>query len=334
MSNPYYGHGDGVPVYLSRGTSSPMQAEFDLVAAGFDGAYAAILLRGLIAGQAWTGTQNFTGATITVPTLAYGTSGAFAVNMDTLNAAVFAAANLPAQAGKADYFFTTDGGTPGVPSWTASLKATVIRFKDGADATKLMAFDLTGITTATTRTVAIPNKNGTMAMLTDMGLPAPLAVITPTAAATIDFMTTFSAAYDNYRIVGTNITVASDDSIRFRAAAAGSADTGSNYFSQGDAVSTAFTTSATSIQMSQVILSAGKGASFMIEVLNANDATNLKIIHSRCLGQTSLAPGYVNFYKDTAYIAANSMSGFRLFTGGGANFGATGKIRVYGWNNT
>jgi len=120
MSNPYYGHGDGVPVYLSRGNSSTMQAEFDLIAAGFDGAYAAILLRGLIAGQAWTGTHNFTGATLTVPTLTYGTTGNGAVSVDLLNAAVFSAAggNLPAQAGKVGYALITDGGTPGTLSWS------------------------------------------------------------------------------------------------------------------------------------------------------------------------------------------------------------------------
>lgn len=117
MSNPYYGHGDGVPVYLSRGTSSTMGAEFDLVATGFDGVYTAVLARGSIAGQVWTGVQDFTGATITVPTRAYGTAGSYAVSVDMLNAAVFSAANLPAQAGKVGYALFTDGGTPGAPYW-------------------------------------------------------------------------------------------------------------------------------------------------------------------------------------------------------------------------
>lgn len=125
MSNPYYGHGDGVPVYLARGNSSTMQAEFDLVATGFDGAYTAILARGLIAGQAWTGAQNFTGATVTVPTLTYGATGNGAVSVDLLNSAVFSAANLPAQSGKAGYALFTDGS---IPYW--ALTTSVIKVSE------------------------------------------------------------------------------------------------------------------------------------------------------------------------------------------------------------
>lgn len=39
MTNPYYTHGSGVPASLSRGVSSNLRAEFDLIAAGFDGVY-------------------------------------------------------------------------------------------------------------------------------------------------------------------------------------------------------------------------------------------------------------------------------------------------------
>jgi len=40
--------------------------------------------------------------------------------------------------------------------------------KGSADATKLVAFEVDGLTTATTRTVTVPDKNGTMAMLSDI----------------------------------------------------------------------------------------------------------------------------------------------------------------------
>jgi hypothetical protein len=36
MSNTFYNHSDGIPVSLSRGSSSQIRAEFDLVQAGFD----------------------------------------------------------------------------------------------------------------------------------------------------------------------------------------------------------------------------------------------------------------------------------------------------------
>jgi hypothetical protein len=42
------------------------------------------------------------------------------------------------------------------------------QFQDNVDATKFMKFQLSGIATATTRTVTIPNKSGTMAMLDDI----------------------------------------------------------------------------------------------------------------------------------------------------------------------
>lgn len=48
------------------------------------------------------------------------------------------------------------------------FKASVFRLWDNTDTTKLLAFDLSDITTATTRTVTIPDKNGTMAMTDDV----------------------------------------------------------------------------------------------------------------------------------------------------------------------
>lgn len=51
---------------------------------------------------------------------------------------------------------------------TVTLKDTLFTLQDDGDATKLLAFQLSGITTATTRTVTIPNKSGTMAMTSDI----------------------------------------------------------------------------------------------------------------------------------------------------------------------
>jgi hypothetical protein len=114
MSNPYYG-ATGAPVAAARGISSSIRNEFTLIQTGFDGTNTAINAKGAITGQTWTGTHDFTGGSIRVPTLTYGTTGSFAVSMDTLNAAVFAAANLPAQAGKSGASLTTNGT---IPSWS------------------------------------------------------------------------------------------------------------------------------------------------------------------------------------------------------------------------
>ena len=234
---------------------------------------------------------------------------------------------LPAQV--ADYFLTSNGA---VASFSNTLKATVIRFKDGADATKLLAFDLTGITTATTRTVTIPNKSGTMAMLSDVGLVL-LAVLTPTAAANVDFLTTFSATYDNYLIIGDGILPAADDSLLCRLATAGAADTGANYYPA--ATDATVTASATSVSVSvSTVLAAGKGCGFVIHVMNANDATNLKTLIAQCVRQTAATPSYTFNVRAAAYVAANSISGIRFYWNGGSNFSAVGKIRVYGIQNS
>lgn len=161
-----------------------------------------------------------------------------------------------------------------------------------------------------------------------------VATLTPTVAANIDFLTTFSATYDNYIIVGDGITVGTNDFINIRLAAAGTADAGSNYYFTLAASSTAFTASATSIQVGPAFTSAGKGGSFTFEIKNVNDATNLKTVHARTVGQTAATPGYTSIYSDGVYIAANAVTGFRLFLNAGSNFAATGKVRVYGYNNT
>lgn len=69
MSNPFYNYTSGAPVAVSRGTSSPLRNEFTLLAQGFDAINAVLAYS---TGQVWTGAQNFTGATITVPTKSQG----------------------------------------------------------------------------------------------------------------------------------------------------------------------------------------------------------------------------------------------------------------------
>lgn len=76
--------------------------------------------KGAIAGQTWTGSHNFTGASVTVPTLSPGASGNGAASVDFVNALSFASA-LPAQAGNAGKFVTTNGTAA---SWTDALVAT------------------------------------------------------------------------------------------------------------------------------------------------------------------------------------------------------------------
>lgn len=92
------------------------------------------------------------------------TSPASTAFVHTAVTAAAVAATIPTVIGDAGQLMGTDGTTP---DWTDSIKATVMRFVDGTDATKKLAFGLSGLTTATTRTVTIPDKSGTMAMTSD-----------------------------------------------------------------------------------------------------------------------------------------------------------------------
>jgi hypothetical protein len=59
---------------------------------------------------------------------------------------------------------TLDAGT----HITAELKDDSIAFVDGSDTSKKLTFQLSGITTSTTRTLTVPNLNGTIALTSDL----------------------------------------------------------------------------------------------------------------------------------------------------------------------
>src|SRR3989304_111219 len=89
------------------------------------------------------------------------TSPASTAYVRTAITAASLSAAVPTVIGDAGKVMGSDGTNA---DWTASLKASVMRFADGTDATKLLAFDVSGVTTAPTRTVTIPDKSGTLAM--------------------------------------------------------------------------------------------------------------------------------------------------------------------------
>lgn len=160
-----------------------------------------------------------------------------------------------------------------------------------------------------------------------------LATITPTASASIDSLSSFSSTYDNYLVLGTGLTVGTNDSISIRYAVAGTTDTGNNYYQVTNGSNNVTTTALSMAQITQTILAAGKGGSFMLNIQNANDATNIKVHHSRSMTQSLATPTYAEIDAGGVYSAANAISGFRLITTGGNNFAATGKVRVYGYLN-
>ena len=68
-----------------------------------------------ITGETYSGADDFTGATVRVPTLSYGTSGTLAASVEYVNQASFQA-ELPAQTGKGGFYLGTDGTNA---AWTA-----------------------------------------------------------------------------------------------------------------------------------------------------------------------------------------------------------------------
>lgn len=99
---------------------NPTAAEVNYLVGVTSGIQGQINAKGAIAGQAWTGSQDFTGSSITVPTLSPGANGNGAASVDYANALSFAAA-LPGQTGNAGKFVTTNGTAA---SWTNTLVAT------------------------------------------------------------------------------------------------------------------------------------------------------------------------------------------------------------------
>ena len=172
------------------GAVTPTHTELNYVDGVTSAIQTQIDTKGAHAGQAWTGAQDFTGATATAATQALGDSStklattAFAQTMQSpaftgtptaptatagtattqLATTAFVSAtsfstNLPGQTSNGYKVLSTDGANAG---WYSYLKSTVMRWADGTDVTKLMAWNLSGFTTGTTRTLTVRDENITV----------------------------------------------------------------------------------------------------------------------------------------------------------------------------
>jgi len=125
--NPYYTV-TGAPAVQSRGVSATIRSEYSLINTGFDAVYVAMLLRGLKAGETWTGTHVFTGATVTFATQSASDNSTKAATTAYADSAVSASAvTLNASiALKADIASPTLTGTPLAPTAAAGTNNTQI----------------------------------------------------------------------------------------------------------------------------------------------------------------------------------------------------------------
>lgn len=308
----------GNPTAETRGISSQVRAEFQLIAS-------AVNVKGDRTGETWTGTHDFTGGTLKAATATFGATGNAVATLDFVNLVAMNAA-LPGQTGNLGKLVTTNGTSA---SWTDKLNASVMKWADGTDPTKLVQMDLSGITTGTTRTLAAPNASGTLVLTSDItsakGTSMALlgSATVSTAVANIDFLTLFTSGYDRYVIDLQGAVPSASDTLSMQLANVGVVDTGVSRYGVPSVDGGTMTND------SKLLLSAASfttNAAMTVELRNANDATNTKGASIR------------GFYGNTAVIregrySGPAISGFRLFWTGGANFTA-GTVRVYGIKNS
>jgi len=163
-----------------------------------------------------------------------------------------------------------------------------------------------------------------------------LATVNVTAVANIDFLNVFSSTFDEYLIIGDQITPGTASHLNLRFANAGVVDSGSKYGFQEFSAGTTFPSTSSSL----IDLSAssnwavGVGGSFQIFVANVNDVSASRpkvVVVSGVMSPT--AGSMLGLYSVADYVSANAISGFRLLWGAG-NFQANGQVRVYGISKT
>jgi len=104
-----------------------------------------------------TTNTDLTGTIVNVATQAPGNNTTLVASTAFVAAAAFSA-SVPAQTGNAGKLVNTDGTNA---SWDSKINSSVVRLADGTDVTKLVAFDVSGITTGTTRTITQPDASYT-----------------------------------------------------------------------------------------------------------------------------------------------------------------------------
>lgn len=157
-----------------------------------------------------------------------------------------------------------------------------------------------------------------------------LAVLTPTAAATVDALSVMSSTYDDYLIIGEGIKPASADFLKVRVSTDGATvDSGTNYGTTTNVTATSFTTTDAMYFNHQDVQPTGKGLNFAVHVTNANDTSNAKAVLGRYINAGGSHSGFAAPVSGI-WEGASAITGVRFLWATGPNFAAQGKIRIYG----
>lgn len=279
------------------GAVTPTHTELNYVDGVTSAIQTQIDTKGAVAGQTWTGTHTFPATTYGV-TASTGDSSTKYATTAFVAATAFSSA-LPAQTGANGKLLTSNGTDA---SWTAVKTI---------NSTSIIG-------------------SGDIAITSGLTL---LATLTPTAAANVDFLTTFSSTYDNYLIIGNGLLPSADDRLTARCAVSGSADSSSLYPSVSGAASTS-TQNATFYIHATNALSEGTGLNFKLFVLNVNSTNSTKDLYAMAGFKSAATPTWSFDNRRGTYNNTAVVTGLRLYWDAGSNFVAQGKIRIYGYQNS
>lgn len=315
------------------GAVTPTHTELNYV----DGVTSSI--QGQIDLKAPLASPDFTGLP-TAPTADVGTTGEQIATLDFVIATAFSGA-LPGQVGNADKLLTTDGTNaswgdtinPAVVTLTGGIEivgesgAQVLEDKsvadiilvDGSDNTKAMAWDLSDITTATTRTVTVVDEN--VKLFT--GYLQYIGKVSASNSATVDIEGFFTSEWDDY-------VIECNDLIH--------AGVGDQLLAMRIKTTASYLTTGYSIQEADGAITTGTG---QCNILTYDSGTNqtaafsiwfARVNDSKAHGWNIRSLQSTNFLTSTvqrgAQSSANAITGVRFFLAS-ANI-ATGDFRVYG----
>ena len=151
-----------------------------------------------------------------------------------------------------------------------------------------------------------------------------LATLTPTAAANVDALNVFSSTYDDYLVIASGLCPsATGNRLNIRLANGGVVDSASNYYDGMTAYAHAYTSNSSTKPSSF-------GLNFQTSISNVNSASAGKSLLTAASNYDTSSTGEY-YTRGGPYVKTSTVSGIRFFWESGANFQATGSIKIYGY---